>query len=75
MKIRDNVNKTFCNEKKSNLKKQLHEKYKIYRNQIVTLIRVCKESYYQSFFDNNKTNLKAHGVVLHTKYEKYYSEP
>ena len=64
MKIRDNVNKTFCNEKKSNLKKQLHEKYKIYRNQIVTLIRVCKESFCRSFFDNNKTNLKRYGVVL-----------
>ena len=58
MKIRDNIYKTFCKAKEPNLKKQLHEKYKIYRNQIVTLTRVCKENYYQSFFENNKTNSK-----------------
>ena len=59
MKIRDNIYKIFCKEKEPNLEKQLHEKYKMYRNQIVTLTRVCKENYYQSFFfDNNKTNSK-----------------
>ena len=58
MKIRDNIYETFCKAKEPNLKKQLHEKYKLYRNQIVTLTRVCKENYYQSFFENNKTNSK-----------------
>ena len=58
MKIRDNIYKTFCKAKEPNLKNQLHEKYKIYRNQTVTLTRVCKENYYQSFFENNKTNSK-----------------
>ena len=67
VKIRDNIIKKFCKRKEPKLKND--------RNQIVTLIRVCKESYYQSFFDNNKTNLKRYEVVLHTKYEKYYSEP
>ena len=58
MKIRDNIDKTFCKAKEPNLKKQWHEKYKLYRNQIVTLTCVCKENYYQSFFENNKTNSK-----------------
>ena len=58
MKIRDNIYKTFCKAKEPNLKKQWHEKYKLYRNQIVTLTCVCKENYYQSFFENNKTNPK-----------------
>ena len=58
MKVRDNIYKIFCKAKEANLKKQLHEKYKLYRNQIVTLTRVCKENYYQSFFENNKTNSK-----------------
>ena len=43
MKIRDNICKKFCKAKELNLKKQIQEKYKIYRNQIVTLTRVCKE--------------------------------
>ena len=48
----------FCKAKELSLKKQLQEKYKIYRNQIVTLTQVCKENYYQYFLENNKTNLK-----------------
>ena len=61
MKIRDNICKKFCKAKELNLKKQIQEKYKIYRNQIVTLTRVCKKKtcvYYQSFFENSKTNSK-----------------
>ena len=58
MKIRDNIYETFCKAKEPNLKKQLHEKYKLYRNQIVCLTRACKETYYQSSFENNKTNSK-----------------
>ena len=44
--------------KKRNLKKQLQEKHKIYRNQIVNLTRIYKENYYQAFFGTNKTNSK-----------------
>ena len=58
MKIRRNIYKHFFKAKKLSLKKQLQEKYKIYRNKIATLTRVCKENYYQCFFENNKTNLK-----------------
>ena len=49
VKIIDNMEKFFCKVKEPNLNKQLQEKYKIYRNQIVALTRVCKENYYQSF--------------------------
>ena len=48
----------FCKAKELSLKKQLQEKYKIYRNQIVTLTQVCKENYYQYLLEINKTNLK-----------------
>ena len=58
MKIRYNIYKTFFKAKETNFKEKLQENYKIYRNQIVTLTRVCKEKYYQSFFENNKTNMK-----------------
>ena len=59
----------FCKAKELSLKKQLQEKYKIYRNQIVTLTQVCKENYYQYFLENNKTNLiqKASRCVSKTK--------
>ena len=58
MKIRDNIYKTFCKVIETNLKKKLREKYKLYKNQIVTLTRFCKEYYYQSFFENNQANSK-----------------
>ena len=38
--------------------KTITKKYRIYRNQIFILTRVFKENHYQSFFENNKTNLK-----------------
>ena len=40
MKIRYNIYKTFCKAKEPNLKKQLHEKYKLYRNQIVFVKKI-----------------------------------
>jgi hypothetical protein len=34
------------------------QKYKQYRNLIVTLIRVSKKNHYQAYFETNKTNIK-----------------
>ena len=66
--------------KKRNLKKQLQEKHKIYRNQIVNLTRIYKENYYQSFLETNKTNSKKiwNGIrsklnMKNTKANKKYS--
>ena len=78
MKIRDNIYKTFFKAKEPNLKKQLYEKYKLYRNQIVTLTRVCKENYYQSFLENTKTNSKKiwssiRSIMKNTKANNKYS--
>ena len=44
--------------KRTKPKKTITKKYKIYRNQIVTLTRLRKEGYYNNFFENNKTNSK-----------------
>ena len=34
------------------------QKYKQYRNLIVTLIRVSKKNHYHAYFETNKTNIK-----------------
>ena len=54
IKIRDRLYKKYLS-KKSNI---LLQKYKQYRNLIVTLIRVSKKNHYHAYFETNKTNIK-----------------
>ena len=44
---------------KSPVKKiEVHQKYKYYRNLLSTLMRKCKQNYYEWFFKTNLNNLK-----------------
>ena len=58
MKIRDKLQKKFLAAKLPDIKSSYLNKYKQYRNLIVTLVRASKKNYYQSFFEQNKTNIK-----------------
>ena len=44
--------------------KQLHSKYKYYRNKITNLIRLSKKRYYYDFFEKNTNNMKKTWKVI-----------
>ena len=54
IKIKNTLSNTFCRAKDNKSKSDLHEKFKKYRNLILTLSRKSKNSYFQSFFEENK---------------------
>ena len=49
--------KYIINLVKQKTKQHLHEKFKIYRNSLVTLARESKQIYYKKYFEEKKTNL------------------
>ena len=55
IKVRDKLYKRYLS---GNSKDIYLQKYKQYRNLIVTLLRVSKRNYYHTFFETNKTNIK-----------------
>ena len=46
----------FCRAKVNKLKSDLYNKFKKYRNLILTLSRKSKDSYFKSFFEEHKKN-------------------
>ena len=55
-----------------------HQKFKNYRNQIVTLNHLCKEDYFKAYFETNKKDFKKiwFGIktLNHTKTSKNVSQ-
>ena len=58
MTIRDKLLKKFIRTKDHENKKILHDKYKIYRNNITNLLRISKKNHYKNFFHLNIDNTK-----------------
>ena len=58
IKNRDNIFSNFRREHDVLLKTNLYNDYKRMRNKIKNLIRKSKSDYYNSFFEENKTNIK-----------------
>ena len=56
--VRNKLYKQFCQASNSTRKNILHQKFKNYRNQIVTLNRLCKENYFKTYFETNKKDSK-----------------
>ena len=58
----------------STIRDILHQKFKNYRNQIVTLNRLCKENYFKTYFETNKKDSKRiwYGIktLINTKISK-----
>ena len=55
---RNSLYKSYIKEKNPQIKTNLHEQYKTYRNLVTTLCRDRKNSYFKKFFSENKNNLK-----------------
>ena len=57
MKKRDKLSKQRAREKDSETKNEISGKYKLYRNMIVTLLKMSKTNYYSAFFLQNQGNV------------------
>ena len=58
MKVRDKLSKSRGRAKDPQIKTELSEKYKRYRNMIVTLLKQSKNNFYSSYFLLNQSNIK-----------------
>ena len=58
MKVRDKLSKSRSGAKDPQIKSELSEKYKRYRNMIVTLLKQSKNNCYSSYFLLNQSNIK-----------------
>ena len=58
IRIKINLYKQFCQVTNPAQRASLHQKFKNYRNQIVTLNRVCKEDDFKAYFETNKKDSK-----------------
>ena len=56
-----------------------HESFKKYRNQIINLLRVSKQTHYNKYFEGNKTNCRAIWIsiseVIYPKNKKKLNSP
>ena len=72
--VKNKLYKEFCQATNSTRRDILHQKFKNYRNQIVTLNRLCKENYFKTYFETNKKDSKRiwYGVknLINTKISK-----
>ena len=55
---KNNLHKQFCQAINPAQRVSVHQKFKNYRNQIVTLNHLCKEDYSKACFETNKKDLK-----------------
>ena len=71
---RDNLLKKYIQSKIPSTKKNLHIKYKYYRNTITKLIKQSKINHYKKFFENNINNSKKiwNGInnIIHNSKDK-----
>ena len=52
--VKNKLYKHFCPATNSTRRDILHQKFRNYRNQKVTLSRLCKENYFKTYFETNK---------------------
>ena len=58
IRIKNNLSKQFCQANNLGQRVILHQKFKNYKNQIVTLNCLCKKDYFKAYFETNKKDLK-----------------
>ena len=56
--IKNSIFKKYINKKDPDIKEELHQKYKNYRNTIATLMKKSKQNYFTKYFETNIKNLK-----------------
>ena len=61
IKIKNTLYNEFCRAKDNKLKSDLHNKFKNCCNLILTISRKSKDSYFKSFFEENKKMVLKYG--------------
>ena len=61
--IRDKLYKKMIKEKNVLTKSLKHESFKKYRNQLINLLRVSKQTHYKECLKKTKTNAELYGLV------------
>ena len=78
IRIKNNLSKQFCQANNLGQRVILHQKFKNYKNQIVTLNCLCKKDYFKAYFETNKKDLKKiwFGIktLIYTKIPKNVSQ-
>ena len=78
IRIKNNLYKTFCQATNPAQRVNLHQKFKNYRNQTVTLNHLRKEDYFIAYFETNKKDFKKiwFGIrtLIYTKTSKNVSQ-
>ena len=58
IKVKNKIYKQFSKTTDPHEKTEIQERFKVYRNHVVTLSRICKENYYKEYFEDNRKNTK-----------------
>ena len=58
LKKRTDLHNRFLRAKDTVMKHQLHHRFKVYRNMLVTLIRKSKQNHFRQYFSDNVKNLR-----------------
>ena len=59
IRIKNNLYKQFCQATNPAQRVSLHQKFKNYKNQIVTLNRLCKADYFKAYFETSKKDFES----------------
>ena len=65
MKIRNKLYKQFIKSKSNRTREMKQAVFKKYRNKIIELLQISRQSYYQKYFSDNKKNAKALWLGIH----------
>ena len=56
IKVKNRIYKQFSKTTNPHEKTEIQKRFKVYRNHGVTFSRICKENYYQEYFEDNRKN-------------------
>ena len=77
IKVKNRIYKQFCETTDPHEKTEIQKRFKVYRNHVVTLSRICKENYYKEYFEDNRKNAKKlwSGIrsIINIKNKKFQS--
>ena len=56
IKVKNRIYKQFWKATNPHEKTEIQKRFKVYRNHVVTLTRICKGNYYKEYFEDNRKN-------------------
>ena len=73
IKVKNRKYKQFCKTTDPHEKTEIQKRFKVFRNDVATLSRICKENYCKKYFEDNRKNAKKNcGVELDLLKTKHF---